>query len=328
MQAIWVEASGGPEMLQLTDVPRPEPGEGEALVRLRAAGINFIDVYHRRGQSPPPKGLPGVIGQEGAGEVVALGPGAAGPVRVGDRVAFAGVPGAYAEYVTAPAEKLIPLPDGVDWVTGAAAPLQGMTAHYLIHTLHQTRPGETVLIHAASGGVGQLAIQMAKRAGARVIGTVSTAEKARLAREAGADEVINYSEQDFAAEAWRLTGGRGVDATFDSVGKATFAKSLEATRDRGQVVIFGSSSGPANSISPNILQNEAKTVSGGSLAYFTATREELLMRAGAVFGWLAEGALRLRIERVLPLAEAAEAHRLLEGRRTSGKLVLRVLGLV
>ncbi len=323
MKAIWVEAPGGPEVLKLAEGPRPEPGAGEALVRLHTAGINFIDVYHRRGQAAPPKGLPGILGREGAGEVVALGPGAE-HVRVGDRVAFAAVQGAYAAYIAVPTTKLIPLPPAVDWITGGAAPLQAMTAHYLIHTLHETRPGETVLIHAAAGGVGQLAIQMAKRAGARVIGTVSTAAKAELARAAGADEIINYAEQDFAEEARRLTGGRGVDVVLDSVGKATFPGSLRATRDRGQVIIFGSSSGPADPIGPNSLQNPSKTVSGGSLDYFTATREELLERSGAVFGWLAEGALRLRLERVLPLAEAAEAHRLLEGRHTTGKIVLTI----
>jgi NADPH2:quinone reductase len=239
-------------------------------------------------------------------------------------VAFPPIPGAYAEYIAVPSERLIPLPGSVDWIAGAAAPLQGMTAHYLVHAVHAIRPGETVLIHAAAGGVGQLFTQMAKRAGARVIGTVSTPEKARVAREAGADEVINYREEAFAAEARRLTDGRGVDVVYDSVGKATFARSLAAVRDRGHVVIFGSSSGPANSISPNVFQNGAKTVSGATLQDFTVTREELLERADAVFGWLAAGALKLRIERILPLAEAAEAHRLLESRQTSGKLVLTI----
>ena len=322
MKSVRLHEYGGPEVLKLDEVAQPEAQQGQAVVRVQRAGINFIDTYQRTGRYQLPS-LPATLGLEGSGVVEAVGPGVT-EVKVGDRVAWSSVPGSYSEYVAAPADKLIPLPDAVDFDAGAALPLQGMTAHYLLHSLHETKPGETVLIHAAAGGVGRLAVQMAKLAGARVIGTVSTEEKAQLAREAGADHVILYTQQDFVEEAKRLTEGRGVDVVLDGVGKSTFPKSLEATRPRGRTVIFGSSSGPADPIAPNSLQNPAKTVSAGSLVWFTGTRPELLERANAVFSWYAEGKLKIRIDRVLPLQQAAEAHRALEGRKSAGKILLSV----
>jgi len=322
MKAARIHRQGEPEVLQLDEVPRPVAAEGQVVVRVSRAGLNFVDVYHRRGQYPLPS-VPWTLGLEAAGVVEEVGR-EVSEARVGDRVAWNGVPGSYAEYVAVPADRLIPLSEGVDFDAGAALPLQGMTAHYLVHSLHETKPGETMLIHAAAGGVGQLATQMAKLAGARVIGTVSTEAKARLAREAGADHVILYTQQDFVEEVKRVTDGLGVDVVLDSVGKDTFAKSLQATRVRGQAIIFGSASGPADPISPNSLQNPSKTISGGSLAFFTATRQELLERANAVFGWYEQGELRLRIDRVLPLAKVAEAHRALESREAAGKVLLAV----
>ncbi|MBI3969480.1 MAG: quinone oxidoreductase [Chloroflexi bacterium] len=321
MRAIRLLQTGGPEVLQLEEVPKPEPGAGQALVRLHRAGLNFIDIYFRRGQNPIAS-FPYTPGLEGAGVVESLGPGVEG-VKVGGRVAYVSTPNSYAEYVVVPVERLIPVPDGVDWDAAAALPLQGMTAHYLLHSAHETKPGETVLIHAAAGGMGALAVQIAKRMGARVFGTVSTEEKAKIAREAGCDEVILYTQQDFAAEAKRLTGGKGVDFVIDSVGKTTIPKSLEAIRVRGQVIICGSASGPADPIGPNSLQNGAKTLSGSSLAFYTQDREELLWRSGDVFKWYTDGSLRLRIDSVFPLAEAAAAHHHLESRAATGKVLLR-----
>lgn len=324
MKAIRVEQTGGPDVLQLQDVPRPEAGDNQALVKVHAAGLNFVEVYHRRGSAPPPGGLPFIVGQEGSGVVEALGPGAEG-VKVGDRVAWAGVTGSYAEYVAAPTDRLIPLSDGVDFIQGAALALQGMTAHYLLHSAHHTQPGEVVLVHAAAGGVGQLAVQIAKLRGARVIGTVSSEAKARHAREAGADEVIDYTKSDFAAEAKRLTDGQGVDLVLDAVGKTTFLKSLEALRVRGHLVVYGQASGPPDPFPPLQLQRDgAKTITGTSLIFFTRTREEMLERANAVFGWLREGKLKVQIGGVYPLAQASEAQRALESRETTGKLVLTI----
>lgn len=324
MKAIRVEQVGGPDVLRLQDVPRPEPGDGQALVKVHLAGLNFVEIYHRRGSTPPPGGLPFTVGQEGSGVVEALGPGVEG-VRVGDRVAWAGVSGSYAEYVAAPVDRLIPLPSGVDFLHGAALPLQGMTAHYLLHSAHHTQPGEVVLIHAAAGGVGQLAVQIAKLRGARVFGTVSSEAKARKAREAGADEVIDYTRSDFAAEAKRLTDGQGVDLVLDAVGKTTFLKSLEALRVRGHLVVCGQASGPPDLFQPLQLQRDgAKTITGTSLIFFTRTREEILERANAIFGWLLDGKLKLEISGVYPLVEVAEAQRALENRETTGKLVLEI----
>ena len=321
MKAVRFHATGGPEVLKLEEVPAPAPGQGQALVRLRATGVNFVDIYHRRGDYPPPGGLPCITGQEGAGVVEAVGPGVEG-LRVGDRVTYTGVPASYAERVAAPAWRLVPIPADVSFEQAAAAMLQGMTAHYLLQAAHRTQPGETVLVHAAAGGVGLLAVQMAKMLGARVIGTVSTPEKARLAKEAGADEVILYSQVDFAEEAKRLTGGRGVDLVLDAVGKPTFQKSLDALAVRGHLIVYGRAAGAPDPLPPLSLMGKAATITGTSLVHFTATREELLERAGAVLGWVGKGKLKLTIHKTFPLAQAAEAHRLLENRQTVGKLIL------
>lgn len=324
VRAMGIEAPGEPTQLRWLEVPDPAPGTGQALVRLRAAGVNFVDVSQRRGPGLPPGGLPAILGREGAGEVVALGDGAARFVNLGDRVAFAPIQGAYAPLIAVPADKLIPVPAAVDDVTAAAVPLQGMTAHYLVHSTHAVRSGETVLIHAAAGGVGQLLIQLCKRAGATVIGTVSSPAKAALARAAGADEVVDYLTEDFAEAARRLTGGRGVDVVYDSVGRTTIPGSFAAVRVRGHVVSYGAASGPFGPLDPNLLANGSKTLSSATLANYTLTRDELLWRAGDLFGWLADGSLRLRIEHVLSLGEAPAAHRLLEGRLTTGKIILRI----
>ena len=321
MKAIRFHTTGGPEVFGLEEVPVPTPGEGQALVRLRTAGVNFADIYQRRGDYPPPGGLPCIAGQEGAGVVEAVGP-RVDSVRPGDRVTYTGVPGSYAESVAAPAWRLVPIPADVSFEQAAAIMLQGMTAHYLLHAAHRTQAGETVLVHAAAGGVGLLAVQMAKMLGARVFGTVSTPEKARLAREAGADEVILYTQVDFAEEAKRLTGGRGVDLVLDAVGKPTFAKGLEALAVRGHMIVYGRAAGLPDPIVPNSLMAKGLTLTGSSLVQYTATREELMERASAVLGWLANGKLKLTIYKSLPLAQAAEAHRLLENRQTVGKLIL------
>ena len=320
MRAIRVHEYGGPEVFKLEEVTLPEPGGGEALVTVEAAGVNFIDVYHRTGLYPG--ALPFTPGMEGAGVVEAVGPGVY-EVEVGDRVAYAMERGSYAERAVVPAWKLVRLPESLDAEAGAAAMLQGMTAHYLTRSTYPLAGGETALVHAAAGGVGLLLVQMAARIGATVIGTVSTEEKARLAREAGADAVILYTEGDFAEEALRLTDGRGVHVVYDSVGQATFDQSLACLRPRGLLALFGQSSGPVPPIDPSIL------ATGGSLfltrpglAHYAADRGELLERAGDVLHWVATGELRLRIDRTYPLSEAAEAHRALEGRQTAGKVLL------
>jgi len=319
MKAIRFHEHGGPEVLRLEDVPVPEPGEGEARVRVRFAGVNFIDVYRRTGYYPVP-GLPATPGGEASGVVEAVGPGVT-EVAVGDRVAFWDAAGAYAEAVVHRAERLLPLPDGVGFEAGGTLPLQGMTAHYLTHTIRPLGEGDTVLIHAAAGGVGLLAVQMAKLAGAQVIGTCSTEEKAARAHGVGADHVILYTEQDFVAEAKRLTGGAGVDLAIDGVGRATFEGSVAATRVRGHVILFGQASGEPEPIRPRKLLG-SRTLTSASLVDYCRDRDEMLERARRVFGWHAEGRLDVHVDRVLPLAEAAEAHRLLEGRKTSGKLLL------
>lgn len=319
MKAIRFHEHGGPEVLRLEEVPLPEPGAGEARVRVRFAGVNFIDVYRRTGYYPVP-GLPAVPGGEASGVVEAVGPGVS-EVAEGDRVAFWDAQGAYAEATVHRAERLLPLPDGMGFEAGAALPLQGMTAHYLTHTIRPLGTGDTVLIHAAAGGVGLLAVQMAKLAGARVIGTCSTEEKAERARAAGADHVILYTERDFVEEAKRLTGGQGVDLTIDGVGRATFEGSVAATRIRGHVIFFGQASGEPDPIRPRKLLG-SRTLTCASLFDYSRDRTEMLERARRVFAWHTEGRLDVHVDRVLPLAEAAQAHRLLEGRKTSGKLLL------
>jgi len=320
MKAIQVTEPGGPEKMQLVDLPKPVPGPQQALVKIAAAGVNFIDVYFRTGLYKAD--LPVILGSEAAGTVESVGPGVA-EVAPGDRVAYAMVRGSYAEYAVVPAAQLVKIPDGLDFQHAAAAMLQGMTAHYLTHSTFPLKAGDVCLVHAAAGGVGLLLVQMARRIGARVLGTVSTEEKARLATEAGAQDIIFYTHQDFAAEARRLTGGRGVDVVYDSVGATTFAKSLDSLRPRGLVALFGQSSGPVPAFDPNILNGKGSLfLTRPSLAHHCLTREELLWRAGDVLGWVASGELKLRVDRACPLADAAQAHRDLEARKTAGKLLL------
>jgi NADPH:quinone reductase len=320
MKAIEVKQVGGPEVMELVELPVPEPKANEAVVKLSASGVNFIDVYQREGRYKV--ALPFVLGQEGAGTVTAVGADAKS-VKVGDRVAWTSVLGAYAEYSAAPADRLVPIPVGVTDQQGAAAMLQGMTAHYLAHGSYPLKRGETALVHAAAGGVGLLLTQMAHNVGARVIATVSTEAKAKLAREAGADEVILYTQQDFEAETKRLTSGKGVDVVYDSVGKTTFDKGLNILRPRGMMVLYGGSSGAVPPFDPIILtQKGSLFLTRPSLGNYIATREELMARSGAVFGMMASGKLKLRIEHTYPLVEAQRAHRELEGRKTTGKLLL------
>ena len=320
MKAIQVKQPGGPEAMELVDLPVPQPKANEAVVKLSASGVNFIDVYFREGRykAVPPF----VLGQEGAGVVNAVGPDVT-TVKNGDRVAWTGMMGSYAEYAAVPADRLVPIPDGVTDQQAAAAMLQGMTAHYLSHDTYPLKRGETALVHAAAGGVGLLLVQMAHHIGARVIGTVSTDEKAKLAREAGADEVIRYTQSDFEAETKRLTGGKGVDVVYDSVGRTTFEKGLNVLRARGMMVLFGGSSGavpPFDLIA--LSQKGSLYVTRPTLVNYIATREDLLARSGAVFGMIAAGKLKLRIAHTYPLAEVQRAHRDLEGRKTTGKLLL------
>lgn len=319
MRAIRVSENGEPRVMKLVEVPTPEPGPGQARIKIHAAGVNFIDVYQRRGRYKVP--TPFTPGLEAAGVVEAVGPGVR-DVKVGDRVAYTDQLGSYAEENVVKADRLIPLPAGVSFEKGAAFPLQGMTAHYLLHEFHEVRPGETILVHAAAGGMGLLLVQWAKKLGATVIGTVSTKEKAEAARRAGADHVINYAESDFVAETKRLTGDRGADYIIDGVGKSTFKGDLEAVRARGHITLFGAASGVADPFPPNDLQARAITVSGGTLFAFVPTREELLQRAGAVLSGVQEGWLDLNIGEKLPLADAVRAHELLESRKTSGKVLL------
>jgi NADPH:quinone reductase len=322
MKAIRVEKQGGPEVLKLRDIPPIEaPGPGQAVVRIIAAGVNFVDVGQRRGSYP--REVPFTPGLEGAGVVESVGEGVRN-VKQSDRVAFTGLPGAYAEAMLADAERLIPLPDEFTFEEGAAFPLQGATAHYLIHEFRPPVPGSFVLIHAAAGGMGGLLVQWAKHLGANVIGTVSTEVKARAARSSGADHVILYTEQDFVAEVKRITNGQGTDLIIDGVGKTTFKGDLEASAVRGHIVIFGAASGPADPVSANAFMTNALTVSGGSLQNYLRTPEELMKRANGVIAGIRAGWLKLNIGRVLPLAEASLAHELLENRNSEGKLILSV----
>ena len=320
MRAIRVLQTGGPEVLRSEELALPVPAPGQVLVRIAAAGVNFIDVYQRSGQYRVP--LPFTPGQEAAGSVTAVGPGVT-DVQVGDRVAYAIVMGAYAEFAAVPADRLVPVPDGVDTKIAAAVMLQGMTAHYLATTVYPLHSGDTCLVHAAAGGAGLLLCQIAKLRGARVIGTVSTAEKAALARAAGADEVIRYTEQDFEVEVKRLTGGRGVQVVYDSVGRTTFEKGLNVLAPRGMMVLYGQSSGAVAPLDPQVLNQKGSLVlTRPTLHHFVATRAELLARAGDVLGWVRAGKLAVRVGLELPLAEAGEAHRRLEARRTTGKVLL------
>jgi NADPH2:quinone reductase len=320
MKAIRVHTPGGVEALRYDDVATPTPKAGEALVKIEAVGINFIDIYIRSGLYK--NQLPLTLGQEGAGVVEAVGPDVT-EVRVGDRVAYSGTPGSYAEYAVVPAARLVKIPDGLGAKDAAAAMLQGMTAHYLAHTTYPLKSGDTALVHAAAGGVGLLLVQMAKHCGARVFGTVSTEDKAKLAKEAGADEVILYTQQDFESEVKRLTDGRGVQVVYDSVAKTTFEKSLNSLAPRGYMVLYGQSSGPVPAF--DLAQLGAKGslfITRPSLAHYTLTRDELLQRSGDVLGWIRAGQLKLRIDQTYPLKDAAEAHRRLEGRQSTGKLLL------
>jgi NADPH2:quinone reductase len=320
MRAIRVSQYGGPETMKLEELPTPKPGAGQALVRLEAAGVNYIDVYQRSGLYKNP--LPVPLGLEGAGVVEEVGAGVT-TVGPGERVAWTGLPGSYATHNAMPADRLVTLPAGVDARAGAAAMLQGMTAHYLAHDSYRLKPGDTCLVHAAAGGVGLLLCQMARRAGARVIGTVSTEEKAKLAREAGAHDVILYTKQDFEAETKRLTGGKGIQVVYDSVAKDTFEKSLNVLAPRGFLILYGQSSGPIGPFDPQVLNAKGSLfLQRPSLNHHILTRQELLQRAGEVLGWIQKGELKLRIGATFPLAEAAEAHRQLEGRKTTGKVLL------
>jgi NADPH2:quinone reductase len=320
MKAIRVHAHGGPEELRPEEISRPEPKAGEALVRVEAAGVNFIEIYFRMGAY---KGtLPFTPGSEAAGLVEAVGPGVT-EVKRGDRVATVTAAGSYAEYAIVPAARLVILPAGLDARQGAAAMLQGMTAHYLATSTYPLRPGDTCLIHAAAGGVGLLLCQIAKKRGARVIGTTSTEAKARLAKEAGADEIILYTQKDFVEETRRLTSGKGVQVVYDSVGKTTFEKGLDVLAPRGFMVLFGQSSGVVGPFDPQILNQKGSLfVTRPTLVHYVASREELLKRAGEVLGWVKDGSLKLRIDRAVPLEKAADAHRALQARETSGKVLL------
>ena len=320
MKAIRIHAPGGPEVMRLDDAPEPTPKAGEAVVKVDAAGLNYIDVYFRSGLYKAE--YPLTLGLEAGGTVTAVGPNVS-EVKVGDKVAYTGVAGAYAEYAAVPAARLVVLPTGVSTRQGAAAMLQGITAHYLATSTYPLKKGDTCLVHAAAGGVGLLLCQMARMRGARVLGTVSTDEKAKLAREAGADETIIYTRQDFEAEVKRLTGGKGVQVVYDAVGKTTWDKSLNSLAPRGLIALYGQSSGPIGQIDPQILNAKGSLfLTRPSLNHHIASREELQSRASEVLGWIASGKLKMRMEFDFPLKDAAQAHRALEGRQTTGKVLL------
>jgi NADPH:quinone reductase len=319
MKAVRIHTFGGPEVLSYEEVALPEPGVGQVRVKFEAVGVNYTDIYQRSGQYPGQ--LPAILGREAAGVVDAVGPGVT-DVQVGQRVAYSSQPGTYAEFAVVAANALVLVPDGVDTRTAAAVMLQGMTAHYLVMSTYPLKKGETALVHAAAGGVGQLLVQIAKRQGARVIGTVSTEEKARLAREAGADEIILYTQTDFAQETRRLTDGVGAHVVYDSVGKTTFEGSLDSLRPRGYLVLFGQSSGPVGPFDPQILRKGSLFLTRPSLVHYIATREELLWRSGELFRGIKDGELKVRIDKTFPLSAAAQAHCYMEGRQSRGKVLL------
>jgi NADPH:quinone reductase len=320
MKAIRIHAAGGPEVMRLDDIPEPTPKAGEAVVKVDAAGLNYIDVYFRSGLYKAD--YPLTLGLEAGGTVTAVGPNVS-EVKLGDKVAYTGVPGAYAQFASVPAARLVVLPSGVNTRQGAAAMLQGMTAHYLACSTYPLKKGDTCLVHAAAGGVGLLLCQIAKMRGARVIGTVSSDEKAKLAREAGADETIIYTRQDFEAEVKRLTDGKGLQVVYDAVGKTTWDKSLNSLAPRGLIALYGQSSGPIGQIDPQILNTKGSLfLTRPSLNHHIASRDELQSRAGEVLGWIRDGKLRVRTEFEFPLKDAGDAHRALEGRTTTGKVLL------
>jgi NADPH:quinone reductase len=322
MKRIVVETPGGPELMTLVEGPKPAPGPNDAVVAVAYSGVNFIDVYYRTGLYKSDS--PIVLGSEAAGTVESVGSDVT-EVVPGDRVAYAMVRGSYAEYAVVPSAQLVKIPDAVDFRTAAAVILQGMTAHYLTHSTFPLEPGNSCLVHAAAGGTGGLIVQMARHLGARVFGTVSTDDKARQVRDLGADEVIIYTTQDFEAEVKRLTGGRGVDVVYDSVGKTTFDKSLTVLRPRGTMALFGQSSGPVPPFDPAVLNARGSLfLTRPTLSHHMLDRKELVWRVDDVFRYVASGAVKVRISGTYPLAEAASAHRDLEGRKTMGKLLLKV----
>lgn len=320
MKAVRIEQYGGLEALKIVDLPIAEPGEGEARVKIVVIGVNFLDIYQRIGRYLG--SLPFILGQEAAGIVEAVGPNVT-DVKVGDRVAYASVQGSYAEYAIVPAWKLVPIPAGVDPSQAVAAMVQGMTAHYLAMSTYPLKAGDTALVHAAGGGTGQLLVQVAKHCGARVIGTVSTEEKAVLAREAGADEIILYTQTDFETEVKRLTNNAGVDVVYDSVGKDTFEKSLNCLRRRGYMVLYGAASGAVPPLDPQVLNAKGSLyLTRPYIGHYTADRAEILGRMNDLFNWMSAGKLKIRIDKTFPLADVAEAHRYLEDRQSKGKILL------
>lgn len=323
MQAVYIKKNGNSNVLELDRRPKPIPKKGEALIELKTAGLNFIDIYMRMGNPAIPTPLPFIPGVEGCGIVKEIGD-EVDEVKPGDRVAYVGHLGSYAEYITVPASQLISLRDEISFEQGGAFPLQGMTAHYLIHEFYSIKPGDNVLVHAAAGGVGLLVVQWLKHLGARVIGTVSTEEKAKIVREAGADDIIIYTEKDFVSETKKLTNGLGVDYIMDGVGKSTLTKDLDAVRKRGCICIFGLSSGAPDPIEAHKLQLNSIMLCGGNLMNYLTSRDELLRRSEKVMEGIIEGWLKLNISHVFCLAQAAEAQHLLESRQTTGKLILKI----
>ena len=321
MKAIRINKHGGPEVLEHEDIATPEAGAGQVSIKVATAGLNYIDTYHRTGLYPVE--LPLTLGLEGSGTVESVGADVS-EFSAGDRVAWSGCPGSYAEYVVASADKIVQIPDGLAFESAAACMLQGMTTHYLSHSTYPLKQSDTALVHAAAGGVGLILIQVAKMLGARVIGTCGTEDKADLAREAGADEVILYTEQDFEAETRRLTDGIGVDVAYDSVGKSTWEKSMNCLRPRGYLVLFGNSSGAVPPIDPLLLSQKGSLfLTRPTLVSHTQTRDELLGRANEILSWVDSGKLNIRIDRTVPLADAADAHRALESRATKGKVLIQ-----
>ncbi len=322
MKAIRVHQHGGLDVLKYEDLPVPQPEKGQARVKLEASGVNFIDVYHRDGRYKPP--LPVTLGQEGAGVVDAVGPDVT-EVKVGDRVAYTSAQGSYAEYAVVPSWRLVPVPPSINSESAAAVLLQGLTAHYLTHSTFPLKSGDTALIHAAAGGLGLLLVQIAKMIGVRVIGTTSTEEKAKIAKQAGADEMILYTTQDFEAEVKRLTGNKGVDVVYDSVGKTTFDKGLNCLLPRGYMVLCGQSSGVVPPFDPQTLNAKGSLfLTRPTLVHYTSNRAELVERADAIFSWMQAGKLKVRIDKTFPLAKAGEAHAYLESRASKGKVILIV----